>query len=101
MTPSEERVLSVALRCLDGDPDSIAIFQDVVLEEEFDATWVMSGVPWRMPDGYNVPSSQMTETTKWQKRQFVTCSIAAFLLFLEWPNRWPLAADVARSGSQA
>jgi hypothetical protein len=104
MTPNEERVLKIALDAYDDDLAEVAV---AVLQDELIEQWerrrgfvdfhrILQLVPWRLPyehmwttTGENA-IDRPTESAVFKKRRWMAQTIAAYLLFRDWPRRWPL-----------
>lgn len=84
MSPGEERVLGLALLAMTDD-DAIGPLQDAILEDDFAPSYAVSTFPRPMPLAfYDVHA----------KRRWVARTIAAVLLFEDWPTQWPLAVEM-------
>ena len=115
MRPQEERVLKIALDAYDDDTAevAVAVLQDELIEQWDRAPYRMVNfhqilrlVPWSMPFKYQWSTDgeravRPSDADVFEKRRWMARTIAAYLLFRDWPHRWPLAercgaADVAR-----
>jgi hypothetical protein len=106
MRPSEERVLKIALDTYDDTTAEVAV---AVLQDELIEQWdqrrrefvsvheILKLVPWRMPFEHQWTTQGLeagerpSEARVFKKRLWLAKTMAAYLLFRDWPHRWPLA----------
>ena len=104
MKPSEERLLKIALDTYDDDiaEVAVAVLQDELIEQwergtRFNMNHVLKLVPWSMPFEHQWVTNGLKaherppERKVFAKRRWMAQTIAAYLLFRDWPHRWPLA----------